>query len=80
MTVDPRILFRGAIECKAVRVMVAHNHPSGTLRPSAEDRKLTQRIAEAGRLLDIQLLDHLIVALTPEGKADYYSFRDNGYL
>jgi len=78
--VDLRILFRGAIECKAVALMVAHNHPSGSLTASREDKDLTKRISEAGRLLEIKLRDHLIIAIGPAGKADYYSFHDNGLL
>lgn len=74
---DPRIIFRGALECKAVKFMVIHNHPSGLLRPSREDRDLTHRLCEAGKLLQIKLEEHLIIGITPEGKADYYSFHDN---
>lgn len=79
-SVDPRIIFRGALECKAVKLMVVHNHPSGSLKPSSEDRRLTQRLAEAGNLLQIKLLEHLIIALSANGKADYYSFNDNGLI
>lgn len=79
-TVDLRILFRGAIECKAVSLMVAHNHPSGLLTPSREDKSLTQRIREAGNILNIKLDDHLIVAITSTGAADYFSFHDNGMI
>lgn len=78
--VDLRILFRGAIESKATLLAVAHNHPSGSLKPSAEDRRLTQRIYDAGKLLGIRLEEHLIVALGIDGRADYYSFHDNGLV
>ncbi len=78
--VDLRVLFRGAIECKAVYLMVAHNHPSGSLVASREDKDLTKRIQEGGRLLEIKLQDHLIIAIGPGGKADYYSLHDNGHL
>ena len=78
--VDIRVLYRGAIECKAVSIMVAHNHPSGSLQPSREDKNLTQQISEAGKLLEIKLLDHIILAIGPGGKADYFSFHDNGRL
>ncbi len=78
--VDLRILFRGAIECKAVSLMVAHNHPSGSLKASHEDREITRRIAESGKLLEINLREHIVIALGPGGKADYYSFHDNGQL
>lgn len=78
--VDLRILFRGALESKAVSIMVAHNHPSGSLSPSQEDKELTNRIEQGGRLLDIKLLEHLIIAIGPQGRTDYYSFHDNGRL
>lgn len=76
--VDMRILFRGALEHKATCLAVAHNHPSGSLRPSGADKELTRRIAEAGSLLEIRLLEHLVVAIGLDGRADYYSFHDNG--
>lgn len=79
-SVDPRIIFRGALESKAVKIMVAHNHPSGNLNPSREDRELTRRLDDIGKLLQIKLLDHIIIAITPNGKADYYSFHDNGLI
>lgn len=79
-TVDPRIVFRGALEHKAVSFVVLHNHPSGGLKPSDADRKLTQQLSEGGKLLQIKLNDHLIIALSATGKADYYSFHDNGLL
>lgn len=79
-TVDIRILFRAAIECKAVRLTVVHNHPSGRLTPSREDRELTYQIQAAGELLQIKLIDHLIVGIAPNGKATYHSFRDSKEL
>lgn len=79
-SVDLRILFRGALECKAVSLMVTHNHPSGSLKPSPEDRRLTQQIKEAGNLLQIRLLDHIIISIPQTGQAAYYSFRDNGLI
>lgn len=79
-SVDPRIIFRGALEAKAVKIMVAHNHPSGNLKPSREDRELTHRLSEIGNLMEIKLLEHIIIAIEPNGKAGYYSFHDNGLL
>lgn len=76
--VDIRILFRSAIENRAVKIAVAHNHPSGSLKPSRADIALTRKIAEAGKMLDIHLIEHLIISLDPTGKPDYYSFHDNG--
>ena len=78
--VDLRILFRSAIENRAVNIAVAHNHLSGSLKPSTADRRLTRSIAEAGKLLGIHLMEHIIIALGPDYKPDYYSFHDNGEL
>ncbi|HAX98720.1 MAG TPA: hypothetical protein DCY12_07505 [Candidatus Atribacteria bacterium] len=72
---DVRLVFKSAILNTASGMIVAHNHPSGNLSPSDSDVRITQKIKEAGSLLDIQLLDHLIVA-----GSDYYSFADNGAL
>ena len=79
-SVDPRILFRIALENKAVKLSLVHNHPSGNLHPSTSDKQLTQRILAAGELLNIKLVDHLIIGLNPTGKADYFSFRNNGLI
>ena len=73
--VDVRILFKSALERLATSIILVHNHPSGTLRPSRADQQLTAKIKEAGVFLDIQLLDHLIVS-----DAGYYSFADEGSL
>lgn len=78
--VDLRIIFRYALEYKAVSIMVAHNHPSGSLNVSAQDKAVTKKISESGQLLEIKLLEHIIIAIGPTGKADYYSFHENGYL
>ena len=72
---DVRIVMKKAIECLASGIIVCHNHPSGNLNPSESDSKITQKIKEAGSLMDIQLLDHLIIS-----DKDYYSFADNGVL
>ena len=79
-TVDLRIIFRAALEHNAVALAVAHNHPSGNLQPSAADKELTRRIVEAGKVLQVKLLDHVIVGITPNGKPDYYSFTESGLL
>ncbi len=60
--VHPREVFRPAVACAAAAVIVAHNHPSGCVQPSGEDRDLTARLSRCGRLLGIELLDHIIVA------------------
>ncbi len=72
---DVRMVMKKAIEYLASGIIVCHNHPSGNLNPSESDSKITQKIKEAGSLLDIQLLDHLIIS-----DNDYYSFADNGLL
>ena len=79
-TVDLRLIFRAALEHNAVALAVAHNHPSGRLQPSQPDKELTQRIAEAGKILHIKLLDHLIIGILPSAQKEYFSFADNGLL
>ena len=79
-TVDPRLIFRAALECKAVKTMVLHNHPSGCLKPSVDDRRLTRRLKEAGEIMQIAVIEHLIIAMGPDGHPDFYSFHDNGEL
>jgi DNA repair protein RadC len=73
---DIRLIFQAAIKANASGIIVCHNHPSGNLNPSESDKKITLKIKEAGNLMDIQLLDHLII-LPVEG---YYSFADDGVL
>ena len=72
---DPRLILSTALKVTAVGMVVAHNHPSGSLKPSQADLQLTDKIKEGGKLLDIQLVDHII--LTPY---EYYSFADSGDL
>lgn len=78
--VDIRLIFKGALEHNATAIAVAHNHPSGSLKPSAEDNHLTRQIVEAGRLLNIRLLDHIIVGNGGLETNDYYSYNDDGRL
>lgn len=59
--IHPREVFRPAIACSAAGVILVHNHPSGILEPSAEDRAVTKQIAEAGKLIGIELVDHIII-------------------
>ena len=73
--VDVRIVMRQALEVGAVALVLAHNHPSGTLRPSEEDRKVTQKLKRASEALDVKVLDHLIIT-----QKDYFSFADDGIL
>lgn len=72
---DIRLIFAAALKCGAVNMMLAHNHPSSSLKPSVADDQLTSKIKEAGKLLDIRVLDHLIVS-----KEGYYSYADEGAL
>lgn len=72
---DPKIIFKLAIDELASGIIVAHNHPSGNLTASQADIQLTQRLKEAGKLLEIQVLDHLILA-----GHKYFSFADEGLL
>jgi DNA repair protein RadC len=72
---DPKIIFKLALEELASGIILAHNHPSGNLTASQADIDLTKKLKEAGKLLDIQVLDHLIIA----GKR-YFSFADEGLL
>ncbi|MBS1735622.1 MAG: JAB domain-containing protein [Bacteroidetes bacterium] len=72
---DPKLIFMAALKASACGIIISHNHPSGNLKPSRPDEELTRKIKEAGRLLDIQVLDHVIV--TSEA---YYSFADEGLL
>jgi DNA repair protein RadC len=72
---DPKIIYKLALEDLASGVIVAHNHPSGNLKPSQSDIDLTRKLKEAGRFLEVQLLDHLIIA-----NRNYFSFADEGLI
>ncbi len=72
---DPRIILKKALENDAVSIILCHNHPSGSTKPSRADQELTKKISEAASYLDIKVLDHIIVS--EEG---YYSFADEGLL
>ncbi|PQA58396.1 RadC family protein [Siphonobacter curvatus] len=72
---DPKLIFKHAIEHLASGMILAHNHPSGNLQPSQADRDLTRKLKEAGKLLDIPILDHLILS-----DHKYLSFADEGLL
>ena len=73
--VHPREIFKAAILANASALIAAHNHPSGDVTPSTEDRVVTKRLAEAGKLLGIPLLDHLILTGT-----SFYSMKDEGVI
>ncbi|SHJ89784.1 RadC family protein [Epilithonimonas mollis] len=72
---DVRVIFKMALEHFSTRIIISHNHPAGSLKPSQEDINITKRINEAGKLLDIELLDHLIIA-----QNKFYSFKEEGIL
>jgi DNA repair protein RadC len=72
---DPRIILKKALAENAVNIILCHNHPSGSLKPSRADEELTQKIKEAAKYLDITVMDHIIVS-----EAGYYSFADEGVL
>lgn len=73
--VDLRILFKHAMEHLATSIVLCHNHPSGNINPSEQDITLTKKIKESGKLMEIQLIDHVIFT-----NNNYYSFADNGML
>jgi DNA repair protein RadC len=74
-TVDTRLILKRALEEGAVSLIVFHNHPSGSLRPSKSDEQLTQKLSQAARTMDIKLLDHVII-----GEGGYFSFADEGLM
>lgn len=71
--VDVRVVYQVALKSCATSIIVAHNHPSGNLDPSDADKKITRQIKEAGALLEIPLIDHLILT-----EGDFFSFADEG--
>ncbi|WP_185964610.1 RadC family protein [Flavobacterium sp. GT3R68] len=73
--VDVRLIFSVALKCNASSIIISHNHPSGNLKPSDSDIKITNKIKKCSEFLDIALLDHLIIT-----KYGFYSFSDEGIL
>lgn len=73
--VDVRLILSVALKCLATGIILVHNHPSGNLKPSKDDLKITEQLKLSCELLNIQLLDHLIIT-----KHDYFSFADEGIL
>jgi DNA repair protein RadC len=72
---DPRVILKKALDEDAVSIILCHNHPSGSLKPSRADEQLTAKIKEAAKYFDIQVMDHIIVS-----DSGYYSFADEGIL
>ena len=73
--IDQKIIFATALKCNASSIILSHNHPSGQLRASDEDRKMTERIVSIGFILGIEVLDHVIVC-----RSGYYSMSDEGLM
>lgn len=72
---DPKLVFAAALKINACNIILCHNHPSGNVKPSAADEQLTRKIKEAGKYLDLPVIDHLIIT-----NESYYSFADEGLL
>lgn len=72
---DPKMIFKSALEHLASAIILVHNHPSGNLNPSEADLRMTERLSQGGKILDIQVLDHIIFA-----NQGVYSFADNGRM
>ena len=72
---DSKIIFKNGVEQLASAIILCHNHPSGSVMPSEEDKRLTKKIIESGKLLDMPVLDHLII-----GEKKYFSFADEGLI
>ena len=73
--VDTKMIFTGALLANAQSIILCHNHPSGNLRPSIQDDALTKRAVEAGKLLDLPVIDHIILS-----SSSYYSYADEGRI
>lgn len=73
--VDPKVIFSIALKCAASGLVLAHNHPSSNIKPSQADLTITRRLVEAGKILDLEILDHLILS-----RYKYFSFGDEGLL
>ena len=75
VVVDPKIIFRKALNYLASAILLVHNHPSGNLNPSQADKDITRKLSDAAKLFDMKVLDHLIVS-----QKGYYSFADEGNM
>lgn len=73
--VDPKLIFVTALKANSSSIIMAHNHPSGTLKPSSADIQLTSKCVQAGKLLELPILDHLIITTT-----GFYSLADEGLI
>ena len=73
--IDLRLVLSVALKCLATSIILVHNHPSGNINPSEQDREFTKKVQSACKFLEIQLFDHIIIT-----RYDYFSFADNGYI
>jgi len=73
--VDPKIIFQSALLANATGLILAHNHPSGNTKPSESDIRITDKVIQAGKILEISVLDHLIIT-----SEEFFSFADNGMI
>ncbi len=73
--VDPRMIFKKALDCLASKIILVHNHPSGSLKPSYQDIGITKKLQKGGKLLDILIDDHIIIS-----ENGYFSFSDEGMM
>jgi DNA repair protein RadC len=78
--VHPREVFRKAIECQASAVVVVHNHPSSDTTPSAEDVRITRQLVQAGQVIGIKVLDHVIIGKKTDVTKGFTSFREAGLV
>ena len=78
--VHPREVFRPAVQDSAAAVILAHNHPSGDPTPSAEDLRITRQLIDAGTVLGIRVLDHVIIGRPADGRPAYLSLREAGLV
>ena len=73
--VDPKIIFATALKANAGAIILCHNHPSGNLQPSTSDKQITKKLKEGGKLLDLEVLDHLIIS-----ENCFYSHANEGFI
>lgn len=73
--IDPKVVFLPALKLNASFIILAHNHPSGKVKPSSNDLSLTEKMCKAGTVLDIKIMDHIIIS-----KENYFSFADEGII
>lgn len=79
--IHPREVFKEAVRTSSAAIVLAHNHPSGDPHPSAEDLRITRQLVEAGKVMDIDVLDHIILGRAEDGRSsDYISLRESGLV